>query len=164
MLSLRKAALVAGIGKSKLQRDAKAGLVSYTQNEKGFYQFDEAEIARAYPDTYKTEDQRKSETGRPEPYVVDTKGRKGTSAKSTEDRLKLALLQKEVEHLKDKLEMVTIERKNEREILEREAERLSESLKAAEQDRAATTRMLEDKREEKPRNKRMMGWLKRAGW
>jgi len=162
MLSLRKAALVAGIGKSKLQRDAKAGLVSYTQNEKGFYQFDEAEIARAYPDTYKTEDQRKSETGRPEPSVVDTKGQKGTSAKSTEDRLKIALLQKEVEHLKDKLETATIERKNEREILEREAERLSESLKAAERNTAATTRLLEDKRKDTPRNRGVLGWFKRA--
>lgn len=162
MLSLRKAASVAGIGKSKLQRDAKAGLVSYTQNEKGFYQFDEAEIARAYPDTYKTEDQRKSETGRPEPSVVDTKGQKGTRAKSTEDRLAIALLQKEVEHLKDKLETVAIERKNEREILEREAERLTESLKAAERNAAATTKLLEDKRETASGKSGLARWLKWA--
>ena len=163
MLSLRKAASVAGIGKSKLQRDAKAGRVSYTQNEKGFYQFDEAEIARAYPDTYKTEDQRKTETGRPEPSVVDTKGQKGTRAKSAEDRLKIALLQKEVEHLKDKLETVTIERRNERERLEREADRLSESLKAAELDRAATTKLLEHKPGDRSRTAGVFGWLKKSG-
>ena len=162
MLSLRKAALVAGIGKSKLQRDAKAGLVSYTQNEKGFYRFDEAEIARAYPDTYKTEDQRKSETGRPEPSVLDTKGQEGTRAKSAEDRLKIALLQQEVEHLKDKLETATIERRNERERLEREADRLSESLKAAERDRAVTTKLLEDKRKETSRSRGAFRWLRRV--
>lgn len=159
MLSLRKAASVAGIGKSKLQRDAKTGLVSYELNEKKHYQFDEAELARAYPDTYKTDEQRKSETGRPATTKKDTNRQEGTRGNSSNDRLKLLLLEQELAHLKDKLESVNIERRNERERLEREAERLSDSLKAAERDRATTTKLLEDKSKQEPEKKAFANWF-----
>ena len=163
MLSLRKAALAAGISKSKLQKDAKGGLVSYELNDRQNYQFDEAELARAYPKTYKTPDQRAVANGQSEPSEKTTNGHAGTAKAPSQDSLKVALLEKQLEHVQSTLETVRIERRNERERLEQEIDRLWDSLKAAEKDRAATTKLLEDKSEQAEPKRGIISWLRLAG-
>lgn len=163
MLSLRKAAMAAGISKSKLQKDAKAGFVTYTLNEKKNYQFDEAELNRAYPKTYKTPEQRTALNGHAEPSAKTTNGHAGTLPAPSQQSLKIALLEQQLEHVESTLETVRIERRNERERLEQEVDRLWESLRAAEAERSeTTTKLLEHHTKEAGRKRDLFRWLKKA--
>jgi excisionase family DNA binding protein len=49
MLTLGKAAKLAGVGKSTLARAIAAGRLSATKTEAGTYEIDTAELARVYP-------------------------------------------------------------------------------------------------------------------
>jgi hypothetical protein len=114
MLSLRDAAVAAGMSKSNLHRAIKSGRISATRTETGELRIDPSELARVYP----------SRTGRSRP---DAAGCDGTDARDGRDAA-LAALEAEVRLLRELLAEVREERtqaRAERDRWAAQAERLA---------------------------------------
>jgi len=159
MLSLREAAKRIGKGKSTLQREAKTGRVSYGLDEKGRYQFDEAELARVYPDAFRpingnghdtsAAGDMRDDTIRPKSSRKDNRGQAGTPEKSRAHAQHVAILELKLDHLEERIATIRDERERERQHLLDEIEHLRSSLSAADEQRAGMTKLLEDKRDRK---------------
>jgi hypothetical protein len=127
MYTIGTAAKATGKSKSTISRDIDKGKISAVKNEDGSFSIDPAELHRVYPPVSQSNGSSNGQSNDPQPQNFDS----GTGG-----------LEGELQHLRERLSSLELEREREREQLTDQIEDLRRRLDRTEEDRREKDRQL----------------------